>query len=86
MNTFNRVSKPMPDHSSHKFGYLNIKDVPHLEIEQRPLNDFNTIVKLKEAFESGNIKVVSDEQIEKFSKKFIVDQDLVISTIEELQT
>ena len=70
MNSFKRVPGPMSDHSSHTFEYLDLKDTPsHTENEPRPLNDFNTIVKLTEAFESGNIKVVSDEQVEKFSKR-----------------
>ena len=86
MNPFNRAPGPMSDHSSHKFEYLDLKDTPsHTENEPRPLNDFNTTVKQTEAFESGKIKVVSDEQVEKFSKTSSVDQDLVISAIEDLE-
>ena len=87
MNPVKRVSEPMPDYSNHKFAYLHIKDTPsHIKNETRPLNDFNLNVKLKEVFENGSTKVDSDEQIEKFSKKLIVDQDLVISALEDLQT
>ena len=81
-----RVPEPMSDSPSHKFAYLHIKDTPsHKENETKPLNDFNTRVKLKEAFENCNIKVDNDEQIEKFFKNFIVDQDMVISSLEDLQ-
>ena len=87
MNPVKRVLEPMPDYSNNTFAYLHINDTPsHIENEARPLNDFNPRVKLKEAFANGNIQVDNDEQIQKFSKKFIVDQDLVIAALEDLQT
>ena len=61
MNPVKRVPEVMPNYSSHELAYLYINDTPsHVENEPRPLNDFNPRVKLKEAFESGNIKVNSD--------------------------
>ena len=87
MNPVKRVPEPMSDYSNHKFAYLHIKDTPsHIGNEARPLKDFNSRVKLKEAFGNGSSKVDSDEQIEKFSKKFILDQNLVISALGDLQT
>lgn len=75
-----RIPEPMPDITSESFKYLHVNQTPTRSVQ----NDYNPRVQLKDRFEKKEISLENVEQIEEFSKKFIVNSNLVVSALEEL--
>ena len=67
-----RIPKPMPDYSVPGFHYLPPNKTPSsINNKQREIDDFQPRVQIKRR------KLESEEEIQKFSEKFIVDKTLL---------
>ena len=79
-----RVPEPVPDYSYvDKFKYKQY-DHPDNNGKLGPIDEFNPRVQLKAMFSDKKICLNSPDQIDAFSKKFIVDEDLVVGELTHL--
>ena len=70
----------MPDITNESFKYLH----GNLTTTRSVQNDYNPRVQLKDRFGKEEISLENVEQIEEFSKKFIVNSNLVVLALEKL--
>ncbi len=83
---WHRVLEPMPDYTiSDNFKYLDYNDTPSYidNILHHP-DDFNPKLQLKQHFAQNIVKQGDSESIASFSKKFIVDEDIVRTALDDL--
>ena len=75
----NRIPQPVPDYThTKKYKYKHFSETDNkVDGIERTVDDFNPRVQLKAWYEKGLIAITKPDQLEKFSKKFIVDQKLV---------
>ena len=79
-----RVPKPMPNYNSSGFHYLSVFETPvETDGNTRPVDDFQPRKQVKDYMAHG--KLVTEEEIEEFSKKFITDKLLLKKYIEHLR-
>ena len=80
------IPEPIPDYKSDQFKYLHIKDTPvDIDGVKREVNDFNPRVQLKKLLQQGQLKDDDSETINDFCQKFIVNEEIVRNTIDDLR-
>ena len=81
-----RIPQPFPDYAhSSKFKYSHFSATPStIDGEERVLDDYNPRVQLKNREAEGTISLTNADQLSSFSKKYIVDVNLVESELRHI--
>ena len=78
-----KVPKPYPDYTSDGFHYLDVNSTPtEVDVEARAIDDFQP--RKQAADQMKEKKLESEEQLDTFSKKFIVEKTRFRKYIEHL--
>ena len=79
-----RVPEPYPNNESGS--YLHVSETPIMVNGKiRDIDDYNPRTQLRLLFEDGAISVGNDDEIKGFAHKYIVDKDMVFSSLKEMK-
>jgi hypothetical protein len=77
-----KIPKPMPDYSADGMHYMSVLNTPsHINGAPRTVDDFQPRKQVKDNLQ----KLSTDEEIEEFSKKYIVDRTLLKKYLDHLK-
>ena len=83
------VSRPYPDYDQlPKFHYKSWAETPIYQDDgttRREIDDFNPRVHIKKEFESGNLKSTDLETVKEISRKYDIEEDLVLKKLTHLE-
>ena len=83
------VPRPYPDYDQlPTFHYKSRAETPIYKdngTTRRETDDFNPRVHIKKEFESGNLKSTDLETVREISRKYVIEEDLVLKKLTHLE-